>query len=390
MSPRLFFVAESGVDVRLVEGLAARFELFILARRIPGGVEVSQEPNIPVSVSVGPSSRLGFARTVFKTLGKNRSSVDCIIVQGYGAAALAANVAGRIWNVPTAMLVCSPTEKYYLCRRAAADAAKPFRRRELWGLRALARLNCLLSQQYLVLSQHLKDVVRSHGARNEVTVVPIYGVDTKVFSPATVPKSVLRERLNLPARGSLIFFSSRVAPEKDSETLLTALRQLLDRGRDIWLLNASGGYESLIEAARRYGVEHRLIAMDAVHPHHQLPDLYRACDVCVQASREEGLGFSPLEALACGVPVVAAAVGGLRETIIDGETGWTYEVGDAPALADAIAEVLDKTDEAVRRTEAGRRLVCAEFEQRLVFERLERVLQPKLRTEPTVKEVVAL
>jgi glycosyltransferase involved in cell wall biosynthesis len=387
---RLFFIAESGVDVRLVEGLAARFELSVLARRIQGGVEVSREPKIRVPVDVGPSSRLGFARMVFKTVAKNRRSADCLMVQGYGAAALATNLAGRIWNIPTAMLVCSPTEKYYLCRRIVRDPEKPFRWRELWMLRSLARLNCLVGQQYLVLSSHLADVVRGHGARKEVTVLPLYGVDTEIFSPSKESKDAIRERLKLPARGALVFFSSRLAPEKDVETLLAAIRQLVDTGRELWLLNASGAYQSFIEAARGLGIEDRVIAMDAVHPHRQLPDLYRACDLCVQASREEGLGFSPLEALACGVPVVAASVGGLRETIIEGETGWTYQVGDYISLAASIGQALDNTEEAARRTSAGRALVCASFEQRFVFERLERVFVHRPRMEPTSKQVEAL
>jgi glycosyltransferase involved in cell wall biosynthesis len=89
----------------------------------------------------------------------------------------------------------------------------------------------------------------------------------------------------------------------------------------------------------------------------------------VQASREEGLGLSPLEALACGVPVVATAVGGLRETIIDGETGWTYPPGDDAALAQRISAVLDDPAEARRRAAAGRDMVMTRYARDLVFDR---------------------
>jgi len=95
----------------------------------------------------------------------------------------------------------------------------------------------------------------------------------------------------------------------------------------------------------------------------------------VQASREEGLGFSPLEALACGVPVVAAVVGGLRETIVEGHTGWTYAKGDAGALAHAIAHALDDPAEARRRTELGRALVARQYERDAVFSRFEAVVR---------------
>ena len=117
-----------------------------------------------------------------------------------------------------------------------------------------------------------------------------------------------------------------------------------------------------------------MIATDAVHPRTHLAQDYQACDLLVQSSREEGLGFSPLEALACDVPVVAAAVGGLKETIRDGDTGWTYPVGDAAALARTVAAALDHPAESSRRTALGRRMVEAHFERRLVFDRLEALL----------------
>lgn len=375
---RLLFVAESGVDVRLVEGLAERFELSILARRIEGGVEVSQPPKARVRLEIGPASRLGFARTVFNALRQKRREVDCVVVQGYGAAALAANLSGRVAGLPVFMLVCSPVEKYYLCRRAHADASKPFRRRELWALRMLARVNASAGQHYLVLSRHLSEVVRAHGTRRPVSVIPVYGVDTEIFSPARgETKRETKERLGLPATGSLIFFSSRVAPEKDAETLLRAVRALLEQGLDIWLLHRSGGFQSFIKDAERFGVAGRVVATDAVHPHEQLPDDYRASDLCVQASREEGLGFSPLEALACGTPVVAASVGGLRETIIDGETGWSYPAGDVETLARCIEEALSDRDEAQRRTANGRTLVRAHYDRLDVFSQLAEALKPR-------------
>ena len=103
-------------------------------------------------------------------------------------------------------------------------------------------------------------------------------------------------------------------------------------------------------------------------PVRDLPAYYQASDLCVQASREEGLGFSPLEALACEVPVVAAAVGGLKETIIEGETGWTYQPGNATDLAGRIEAVLDDPAESRRCAAAGRSLVQARYERSKAFE----------------------
>jgi glycosyltransferase involved in cell wall biosynthesis len=376
---RVLFVVESGSDVRLVEGLAEGFELSILARRIPGGVEISHAPGVRVPTTVGGASRVGFALEVLRAVWRRRAEVDCVVVQGYGAAALAANVAGRAAGLPVLMLVCSPSESYYLCRRAHPAPGRRFRRRELFALKMLARANAFAGQEYVVLSRHLETVVRGHGARRPVSVIPVYGVDTEIFSPVAESKRVTKARLGLPTDGALVFFSSRVAPEKDAETLLAAFLMLLEEGHDLRLLHRSGGFRAFVEDAARFGVAHRVVATDAVHPHAQLADDYRAADLCVQASRAEGLGFSPLEALACGTPVVAADVGGLRETVIDGETGWSYRAGDAQDLARRIEEALGDREEAARRAANGRELVRAHYERREVFTRLRETVAARLR-----------
>jgi len=378
---RLLFAIESGADVRLVEGLAERFDLTTLARRIEGGVEISWPPREGGSaLRVGPPSRLGFARQVFGEVAGAGGRYDAVVVQNYGPAALAANLAARRRNLPVFMLVCSPVERYYLCRREHAAPGKRFRRAELLALRAFARANARAGRHYLVLSEHLAEVVRGHGGgRLPVSVVPVYGVDTGIFSPATEPRRAVRARLGLPESGALVFFSSRVAPEKDTETLLAAFRALLAEGRDLWLLHRSGAHRAFVRDAQRFGIAGRVVATDAVHPHEGLADDYRASDLCVQASREEGLGFSVLEALACETPVVASATGGLRDVVRDGETGWTYPVGDSDALARAVARALGDRPEAARRAARGRGMVRALYERRLVFDRFQAVIESAAR-----------
>ena len=375
MKRRLGFVVESGTDVRMVEGLAERFELTIFARKIVGGVEINHNPSSAVTTIVGPASRIRFALSVGAYILKNRSQFDCWMVQGYALAALAVNTVTRIAGKPALMLVCSPVEEYYRCRLDQPHLGKKFRRSALAGLKLLARFNARLGSGYVVLSNHLGDVVKLHGTRRPIHNIPIYGVDTDRFCPSNLSKADLKARLDIPTAGTMIFFSSRIAPEKDSETLLAAIHAVYNEGRDIWVLHRSGGYREFVEAARQLGIEDRLIATDAVHPHKELPEDYQASDICVQASRAEGLGFSPLEALSAEVPVIAASVGGLRETVVDGETGWTYPPGDADALAASLREVLDAPEEAKRRAEAGRKMVISRFERDHVFRNLEELLE---------------
>src|SRR5207302_6150954 len=76
-------------------------------------------------------------------------------------------------------------------------------------------------------------------------------------------------------------------------------------------------------------------------PHHRLASYYRAADVCVVPSRSESFGLVALEAAACGVPVVAAAVGGLRTLVEHGRTGYLVEGRDPAAFAAYVGEILD-------------------------------------------------
>ena len=361
------FIVESGTDARLLEGLAARVSLTVLARDIPGARVVSQPTS--VTVETGSSSRLAFAWRVFRWLLAN--SPDAVLVQGYGVAALAANAACRIRNRRCWMLVCSPAAQYYAARRAAGAR---FSRTALAGIHALAWLNARIGGRYVVLSEYLRTVVSRNAPATDVHVIPVYGVDAEVYVQGTHDRSSARRSRGLPLAGQIVFNSSRVAPEKDTATLIEAFRLLVNDGRDVYLLHRSGGHREFAQLAAAAGVASRVIATDAVDPRRELPLDYLAADVCVQASREEGLGFSVLEALACGTPVVATAVGGLNDVVKDGVTGWTAPPGDAAALANALRGALDRPDDARRRTAAGAAMVRERFDSQQAFNRLAELL----------------
>ena len=371
---RVCYVIESGTDVRTVEGLADRFELTLVARRMLDGVEISQPTDREFKFVLGPASRARFALFAARFLRTHSNQFDYILVQGYGLSALAANLTSKMTSIPTAMVIVSPVEAYYRCRKTNPQPGKPYRAWELGLFTMLARLNARLARRYLVPSNHLGDTVRAHGTKAPIDLVPIYGVDLSRFQPRSRAQSALKSERGLPASCKVIFFSSRIAPEKDANAMLTALKILLARGRDLWLLHRSGGYVAFRAEAERIGVAHRLIATDAVHPHRELPMDYQASDICVQASREEGLGFSPIEAMACGIPVVASAVGGLKETVVDGRTGWSFPVGDANALAKCIEEILDNPAEAERRSIEALSMVRQRYDHRAAFDRLEAVI----------------
>lgn len=96
-------------------------------------------------------------------------------------------------------------------------------------------------------------------------------------------------------------------------------------------------------------------------PRHDLIPLYQQASVCVVPSYYESFGLVALEAMACGVPVVAARAGGLPEVIEDGRTGLIVPSGDAPALAKAIVTLLTDQQERTQMGSAGRERARTKF-----------------------------
>jgi glycosyltransferase involved in cell wall biosynthesis len=376
---KVYLIIESGIDVRFVERLDEEFYLKIISRKREGGFEISQKPKNDVFIKIGPSSRIKFAYFVMKELLKNRKKVDFIITQEYSITTLIVNLINYFIKIPSAMWINRPIELYYYCRKKSLGSKKKFKWMEFLGIKIVAKINAKIGMQYIVVSEHLKEVVKTHGTKKPIKIIPAWGVNTDFFLPYKINKKKIRKKLNLPVDSSLVFFCSRIAPEKDAKTLLIAIKYLTNSGRNIWLLNRSGGYKSFIKYAKKIGISNRVIATDAVHPYKELPDSYNACDLCIQASNEEGLGLSPLEALSCEIPVIASSVGGLKETIIDGKTGWTYPVGDYIALAKCIEEVLDNPKEAIKRAKNGRKEVLAKYDSKIAFKKWFKLIESQIK-----------
>jgi len=89
----------------------------------------------------------------------------------------------------------------------------------------------------------------------------------------------------------------------------------------------------------------------------QLREIYNSTSVFLHTSHQEGWGLPPMEAMACGCAVVAAANEGVQEFITDGETGFLKPIGDVSALTEAICTLLDNDELRIQLAEAGRNAV---------------------------------
>ncbi|MBL8794364.1 MAG: glycosyltransferase [Planctomycetia bacterium] len=181
--------------------------------------------------------------------------------------------------------------------------------------------------------------------------VIVTGIDLRQFRPA--PKTEARATLPLPADGHLAVFAAFQAlanPRKDYPTLRAAFAHLGHEGLTQPLHLAVIGQSGPVE---RHGLVtiHHLPFL----PAEQLVRYYQAADLYVHAARCEIFGLVLAEAMACGTPVVATAVGGIPEVVESGKHGILTPPGDAPALAAAVRALLA---DPARRAALGRQALA--------------------------------
>lgn len=205
------------------------------------------------------------------------------------------------------------------------------------------------------------DLVRLYGAEpDRVAVVPP-GVDLSMFQP--IDRDEARRTIGY-GPGRLLLFVGRLERLKGVEIAIRALALLRDRAHDDVRLVILGedsrdGDESekerLKEVASAVGVRDRVDFLGSV-AHHELPFFYSAADVCVMPSYSESFGFVGLEAQACGRPVVASNVSGLRSVVRDDVSGYLIDSHDPALYAERIGRLLDSPELAQQMGRRGRLL----------------------------------
>ena len=178
-----------------------------------------------------------------------------------------------------------------------------------------------------------------------IEIVPP-GVEHAFFSPGH--KVGARRALGLDPAAPVLLFVGRIQPLKGLSVAVGALAELIAGGHpaaELVVVGGPSGAEGDREArevralAQSLGVAGRIRWVEP-QPHHLLSSWYRAADVVLVPSRSESFGLVALEAAACGTPVVAAAVGGLRTLVDHGRTGLLVDRRDPSAYAQAAGRIL--------------------------------------------------
>jgi L-malate glycosyltransferase len=231
----------------------------------------------------------------------------------------------------------------------------------------LTRFSILASQAVTTPSRWLAEATRRNfdipGAACAIEVIPNF-VDTRRFSPAAVP-------LPRPRLLDLVHVSNFRPLKRIDDVVLIfdEARRLLPGAPLVLTLVGDGPERPRVEAlVARLGLgEHVRFLGERI----DLPAVLRRSDLFLLPSETESFGLAALEAMACGVPVVASDVGGIPEVVVDGESGLLAPVGDTPAMARHVVRLLGDPAEHARFAAAARRRVESTFRLEPIVARYE-------------------
>ncbi len=204
----------------------------------------------------------------------------------------------------------------------------------IWGCTDTVCVSC---------TEEERQVRRLHGdPPGRIEIVPP-GVDHAFFAPGD--RAGARRALGWGS-GAVVLFVGRIQPLKGLDVAVGALAELRRNDARLVVVGGASGVagdaevERVLAQAEALGVRDRL-ELVAPQPHHLLSTYYRASDVVVVPSRSESFGLVALEAAACGIPVVASAVGGLLTLVDHGRTGFLVPERDPVEFARDIDRLLD-------------------------------------------------
>ena len=279
---------------------------------------------------------------------------------------MSADIARRLsaaWNTPF-VVTFHALGLVRLQHQAAADGF-PAERAEIEKA-AIRAASCVIAE----CPQDREDLVSLYGADPaKIQVVPC-GIEPKeIFR---VPRKRARRELGLAPEEPVVLQLGRIVPRKGIDTVIEAIGLLRRRYSIQTKLLVVGGESDepdgeatpeiarLFAVARSSGVED-LVRFEGRRPRNLLGRYYSAADVFVTTPWYEPFGITPLEAMACSIPVVGSDVGGIKSTVVHGETGYLVPPKDPDALAVRLACLLSNQDLAEIMGESGRKRVLENY-----------------------------
>lgn len=294
----------------------------------------------------GQLKKWGLLLSAFPALIRLRDRYDLIFVSGYRIIGLAAVLIGKLFRKPVVLKADSQGEmsgEFFdsgLKKIGVSHSSFPF---SLF----LRFRNFILkkAESFSAISPEIASEWISTGIPSgKVHLIP-NAVDMTRFTPAdAVQKSRLREDLGLPRQAAIAIYTGRLVSYKGLPLLLKVWKEIACKHEDCLLLLAGTGgldihncEDELREYVTASGLEEYVRFLGAVQ---NVEDYLQAADLFVFPTENDAFPSSLVEAMACGLPVIATPVGAIKTILTHQETGWLIQPQNGPQLFDALHVLL--------------------------------------------------
>ena len=207
---------------------------------------------------------------------------------------------------------------------------------------------------------------KSAGFLERDATVINHGVDCDQFSPVE-DRAALRKSLDLPAEAPLIGCFGRIRHQKGNDLFVDSMVRVFSQtpqGKALVMGRATEDNKAYLQDLKDKVAAHemsdRILFRDEV-PFEQLTAHFQALDLYVAPQRWEGFGLTPLEAMACGVPVVATRAGAFEDLVLPEQTGYLVDIEDVDALARHTLELVTDDSKRARFAQKARARAVENF-----------------------------
>ena len=223
-----------------------------------------------------------------------------------------------------------------------------------------------MAHRVLAVSQEIKEIVlKTYGLKDHKVLVMRNGIvfEESLIGPVDLKKEfpILKNKLKLIAVGRLV-------PLKGFDILVRAVAEIVNQGLDDLLVLIIGGERG--EGEERMRLEDLIRDLEVesyvklLGLRHDVMGLMRASDIFVIPSRYEGLSIAMIEAMACGLPIIASEAPGLRDYVKNGENGLVFPLEDYKTLAEQILRLANDEKLRVRLSRGARECFEREYDMR--------------------------
>lgn len=267
--------------------------------------------------------------------------------------------AAREYNIP---VILSSERTYYpenIAKRYALKVLDATANRKLRDGADALTAHCTAAKEF---------IIEELGVKREITVIHV-GVDTDMFRAGQPGSKYL-------TKGDFrILTVARLHRYKGLEYLVEAMETVKKEipKAHLYILGKGGEEQNLKTLINKRQLDDAVTVLTNTVPNYEIPKLYAECDIYVQPSIVEPYGIAVVEAMACGKPVIGTKIGGMRDTVLDKETGFLVKPGNPAELAGRITMLRD--DELRRELGArARARVEKEFDWKYIASRYQELI----------------